>query len=243
MKELARIMRFDFLTAMGTPGTLMLMMLFTAVSILAGMFCFPLGSVYFEFTLAGALIAPLGRAAAKNGFNKLYGVLPVSRKNITRARFVYIFLVAFAAEVTTFLLTEISYAAKLYRLLPVTAPDIKAMLEQNFDKTQSYSLTVKVLVAAFIAITVLSAVFSMLSMIFGSENKGKIIAISVAILLFVSMGFVMLNEMDILPVFNFMGFFMKDISAAGIIICNISGAAVCLVCGEVTANRLALREL
>ena len=243
MKELARIMRFDLLTAAGTPGSMQLALFFSAVSILLGLFFFPLGCVYMVFSIPGMFILPLGSAAEKNGFNKLYGVLPVDRRNITRARFLYIFLVGFAAELTGLLLLAISYSARLYTVLPVTAPDLKEMLVQNFDKAQTLPLSLKAITGAFLVITVLGGVFSMLTMIFGSQNSGRIAAISVTALVVICSAFVFLNELDLVPVIDFKSSLTKDISAAGIIICNLIGLAVCLICGEITAKKLAVREL
>ena len=71
MKELARIMRFDLLTAAGTPGSMQLALFFSAVSILLGLFFFPLGCVYMVFSIPGMFILPLGSAAEKNGFKTI----------------------------------------------------------------------------------------------------------------------------------------------------------------------------
>ncbi|MDE6591454.1 MAG: ABC-2 transporter permease [Oscillospiraceae bacterium] len=95
MRKILKIMRFDYLTA--RPLAAGPAVIFAAICFSLSLFLAPMICSYITF---GAMIfvISLQSAADKSDFHKLYGTLPVQRSNITRARFLYIFLVHFAAE-------------------------------------------------------------------------------------------------------------------------------------------------
>ncbi|MDE7364709.1 MAG: ABC-2 transporter permease, partial [Ruminococcus sp.] len=115
MKEILKIMRFDFLTA--KPFALGIFIIGAVLFFTLSLLFSPIINAYISF-VAMIFVMPLQSVADKSNFNKLYGILPVKRSNITRARFLYIFLVIFASEIIEFILAVISRSLKLYRLLP-----------------------------------------------------------------------------------------------------------------------------
>ena len=131
MKDILRLMRFDFLTASAiskSSSEYIAGVFMIVIALAVPLFIFPHSSFMYIF-LAAPLIIPLQSYAEKSGFNKLYGILPVKRKSITRARFLYIFLTHFAMEIVSILILVISIYAKLYELLPIG----KAFMEGSED--------------------------------------------------------------------------------------------------------------
>ena len=94
MREILKIMRFDFLTA--RPLAIIPAATIAVIFFGLSLFFAPLICSYITL-VAMIFVIPLQAVAEKSGFHKLYGTLPVRRSNITRARFLYIFLVHFAA--------------------------------------------------------------------------------------------------------------------------------------------------
>lgn len=105
MKEILKIMRFDFLTA--KPFALVTFIISAVVFFVLSLILSPIINAYISF-MAMIFVIPLQSVADKSDFNKLYGILPVKRSNITRARFLYIFCVIFASEILEFVLAVIS---------------------------------------------------------------------------------------------------------------------------------------
>ncbi len=115
MKEITRLMRLDLLT--GAPITLKnylgTLLIFGALALLLAPF-FGLYTVFAPAILLGGIVK--GTDGSKTA--KLFGILPVHRKNITRARFLLIFAVYFVTELLLILTVWLSTRLMLIQYLP-----------------------------------------------------------------------------------------------------------------------------
>ena len=238
MKDILKIMRFDLLTA--KPLALAGFIVTAVMCFSLSLFFAPLINSYITF---GAMIfvIPLQSVADKSGFNKLYGVLPVKRGNITRARFLYIFLVHFICEVIEIAFALIAFTLKLNRLLPDDNAALREFIGDAFsDKVNCFTM----IVAVFLILCLLFAYMEMMGQIFGRENEMKIILITLAVLTVVLVAFFMLSERDIIPTFKLpeLPSTAEERIKLGIAL-NIVMFALCVIFGEITASKLAKREL
>ena len=238
MKELLKIMRFDFLTA--KPLALGVFIIAAVLFSLLSLFFSPVICAYITF---GALmfVIPLQNIADKSDFNKLYGILPVQRKNITRARFMYIFFVHFLSELFEVVMIVISMSLKLYRVLPNQNGEMMQMVRDSFSDT---SLVFVVGIGMFSLFCLMFGYVEMMGQIFGRENEMKIILITLGVLSVLAMGFLLLADHDIIPTFKLPNLptTLKGKVILSVII-NIVMFGLCLLFGEITARKLAKREL
>ncbi len=238
MKDILNIMRFDFLTAKPIAFGAMLctVLLFGILSMLFS----PIIASYITF-VSMIFVIPLQGIADKNGFNKLYGILPVNRKNITRARFLYIFLIHFVTELLELVLGCIARTAKLYLLLPNQEGATMQMVKESFEDT---SLALEMVFGMFIFLCLIFSFMEMMGQIFGRENEFKIIMITLGIIAAIAFVFTILSEHDIIPVVKLPSL---PESVSGILILggvsNVIIFGICLLFGEITAGTLAGREL
>lgn len=238
MKEILKIMRFDFLTAkpLALRGFIPAVVLFSLLSL----FYSPIISSYIT---VGAIVfvIPLQTVADKSGFNKLYGTLPVKRRNITRARFLYIFLVHFGAELLGLLIAVIAKSLKLYRVLPNQNSEMMQMVKGSFEDTK---LTLLMVIVIFTVFCLMFSYMEMMGQIHGRENEFKIIMITLGVLTVLLVGFLTLSDHDIIPTIHMPSLpdTVKGLLLLGAVL-NIVMFGICLIFGEITANKLAKREL
>lgn len=247
MKELGKIMLFDFRTVGGSQ-VIQFMSGFGVLIILAGLFIMPVAFLYITLMIPLLLISPLTAVADKSGFNKLYGTLPVNRKNIPRARFLYIFALCTAAEIIGGVLSVISVWAQLYRFLPETSHEFREMFEEAFTFKDGLPLMLRMTFVFSVGIMLILSVFTMVKMIHGSASAGMMGGIAVTVLLLLVLAFFVLNSLDIMPVIELKGLFrLKDpitaMSAVKWVIWHAVVFGICMLCGEHTAKKLAGREL
>ncbi|MBR0140655.1 MAG: hypothetical protein IJM19_00215 [Ruminococcus sp.] len=238
MKDIQKIMRLDFLTA--KPSAMPVFVFVVLLCFGMSLFFAPLLCAYIIFG-AMVFVIPLQGIADKNGFNKLYGMIPVRRKNITRARFLYIFLVHFITEIIEIILALISINLKLYRLLPNQDGEMLQMIEDSFNDNH---LTFTIIIGMFGFFCFCFSYMEMMGQIFGRENEMKILTISISVFVGFTVGFLQLSEHGIIPIFLLPS---MPSSISGKIILAVSGNVlnfiICTVFGEITANKLSKREL
>lgn len=238
MKEVLKVMKFDFLTA--KPLALRAYILLCAVCCALSLFFSPIISSYIFFA-AMIFVIPLQSVADRCGFNKLYGTLPVNRKNITRARFLYIFLVHFIAELIAGTVAIFSYFFKLYRILPNQEGTAVQFIKNSFYDTK---LVFVVAMCFFAFFGLMFSYMEMMGQLFGRENEMKIIVITLgalgALIILISQLF---NRGLIPPII------LPDIPesfggrALVALAVNVIMLGICMLFGEITAGRLAKREL
>ena len=238
MKDILNIMRFDFLTAkpLASGEMVFTVLLFGILSMLFS----PIIASYITFG-AMVFVIPLQSVADKSGFNKLYGTLPVKRRNITRARFLYIYLVHFLTELLELAIVCISKTAELYRLLPNQEGETMQFVKESFADTK---LTLLMVFGIFTVFCLLFSFMEMMGQIHGRENEFKIIMITIGIISLVVFVFEMLSEHDLIPVVSLPSL-PKSVYGTVImgIVSDIVMFGICLLFGEITANKLAVREL
>ncbi|MDE6594830.1 MAG: hypothetical protein K2K44_02325 [Oscillospiraceae bacterium] len=238
MKDILKIMRFDFLTA--KPLALRAFIVIAVLFSLLSLFFAPLICSYITFG-AMVFVIPLQAVADKSGFHKLYGTLPVRRKSIARARFLYIFLVHFAVEMLELVLAAAAMSLKLYRVLPNRNGEMMQMVKDSFGDTK---LTLLMVIGMFTVSCLIFSYMEMMGQICGRENEFKIIMITLGILTVLLVGFLILSDRGIIPAINVPS--LPD-TAQGVLLLgaalNIVMFGICLIFGEITANKLARREL
>lgn len=238
MKDILKIMRFDYLTARPFaigPAMIAAVILFALSLLFAPMIC--------SFITFGAMVfvIPLQTVADKSGFNKLYGTLPVRRGNITRARFLYIFLVHLAAELLELVLAVTAMSLKLYRALPNQNGEMMQLVKEIFEDTR---LMLLMIFGVFTVFCLLFSYMEMMGQIHGRENEFKIIMITVGVMTILYVVFFILSDRGIIPPIQLQSLpdtvpelLLLD-AALNIVMCGI-----CLIFGEITVKKLAKREL
>ncbi|MCH5204464.1 MAG: hypothetical protein J1F03_06930 [Oscillospiraceae bacterium] len=238
MKDILKVMRFDFLTA--KPLAFRGFIIVAVICFTLSLFFSPLITSYITFAVL-IFIIPLQSVADKSSFNKLYGILPVKRKNITRARFLYLFLAYFFAELLEAVLAVISFNLKMYKLLPNQDGEAVQLFKESFEDT---TLIYVMIIGVFAFICLMFSYMEMMAQIFGRENEMKIILITLGVLTAIAILLSVLNNYDMLPPIN-VPKLPEDIGGRTIVavIINVIMLGICLLFGEITASKLAKREL
>ncbi|MGN1137386.1 MAG: hypothetical protein ACI4SF_14350 [Oscillospiraceae bacterium] len=238
MKDILKIMRFDYFTAkpIAFGGMIFTILLFGSLGLLFS----PIICSYISI-IAVILVMPLQKTADKSGFNKLYGILPVDRKNITRGRFLYIFMVFFSFEVLELVLVAIANTLKLYRIFPNQNSELIQMAKDSFANTQFTMLMVFVMFAIFCLFT---SYMEMMGQIHGRESDFKTIVITIGVISVIAFAFVFLSEHDMLPLIKLPSL---PESVGGMLligaVLDLLMLAICMLFGEITARKLVKREL
>ena len=238
MKDILKIIKFDFLTGGSAAFTGLLFGI--AVIFLLSLFLAPMINGYISL-IAMLPVIPLQSTAEKNGFNKLYGILPVSRKNITRGRFIYISCVFLCSEILGIILALISKALKLYRFLPNQGSENLKVIENSFSDNE---LTFSLITGMAVFFIVVFTYMEMMGQIFGRENEIKIIVLTLGILSALLIAFFVLSDKGIIPTFKLPS--MPSSFTGRLILyvfLNIAAFALSVIFGEITASRIAKREL
>lgn len=238
MKDILKVMRFDFLTAkpVALVEIIFVVLLFGVLSLLFS----PIIASYITFGAAPFVISLQG-IADKSDFNKLYGILPVERKSITRARFIYIWLVSFTAELLELLIAVVSKTLKLYRFLPNQDSEMMISVKDSFADTK---LILLMIFGIFTLFCLLQSYMEMMGQIKGRENEFKIIMITIGVLALLTFAFTILSEHDMIPAISLPSL---PESTGGMLILgavfDIIMLGICILFGEITVNKLMKREL
>lgn len=238
MKDILKITRFDYITAkpIAFGGIILSVLIFGSLSL----FFSPMICSYISI-IALICIVPLQKTADKSDFNKLYGILPVDRKSITRGRFFYIYLVYIIAELFELALIAVSKALKLYRLIPNQNSELMLMTKDSFADTK---YTLFAVFGMFALFCLLAAYMEMMGQIHGRENDFKIIVITVGVITLIAFAAVFLIEHDMMPHINLPSL---PESVGGMLmlgaVIDMIMFLICLLFGEITAKKLAKREL
>ena len=238
MKDVLKVMRFDLLTA--SPAALPAFVFAGLLCFLLSLFISPIMNSYIALC-AMLFIIPLQKTADKCGFNKLYGIIPVKRKNITRARFFYLFTVFFLSELMSAVFEFIDLKLRLYRILPNQDTETVQMISDGYAEINNIIIMTAGMTMTF---CFLFSYMEMMGQIFGRENEMKIILISLAVLTALAVGFMALVSRSIIPPMNIKH--IPDTAGewfAAAVILNFAVFVMCIIFGEITANKLAKREL
>lgn len=239
MKDILKMMRFDFIGVRGvdksSAGNVFAAVFMIAAYGAAALFLSPMAA-FCLIGAAGALIVPL-QSAKKDDLGRLYGTLPVGRKNITRARFLYIFAVHAAVTVMSFVFAFTAVMLNFNRFVPKTNDALKILSEEYDPEELMEAVPVLIGFAAFSCLVF--AFMEMMGQIHGRENEMKILIILLGAVIVLIMGGVFVLTQLGSPEIK-----LPDMPLwAGITVTVIAVLGICLLFGEITAAKLAKREL
>lgn len=241
MKDILKMMRFDFISATGTAGTdngavNTIMLIFMLVLLLAGaLLVTPFFAFCFVFS-AGSFIVPL-QSAKNEDLGRLYGVLPVERKNITRARFLYIFLAHLVTGVLSFLLGFTSLTLDLHRFL-ATDSDVMKKFAEMFDP-EVFGNLIPIITGFIVFSCVTFAFMEMIGQIQGRQSEMKVLFI-----LIIAVCVIIVGGVFILGQLGYPEIKLPDLPWwLGYPLVAAGALGVCVLFGEITATKLAKREL
>ena len=241
MGDILKMIRFDFISVLTTGGgksnalvMIVLVLLFAALPLFISPFL-----SFYVITAAGALIVPL-QSAKKDDLGRLYGTLPVKYRNVIRARFIYIVLLHFAAELIALLTALIAVTLKLNRLLPQESDFIRENAEYfDISKLPEFA---PIFCGFALFFCLMFSFMEMMGQIFGRENEMKILLIALGALVAAVLGFSALTDAGIIPYMD-LSSFPKIGGTVLVVILHIVIIALSAVFGEITAARLSKREL
>lgn len=239
MKDILKMINFDFcnIKSFLAAGSVL-----TFVFVILGIFISPVICSYTTFIMAALVIVPLQNISNKTDFKKLYGIIPINRKNIVRARFLFIFLVFFITEIIESVFAFISYKLRLPLNMSVKYNETTEFLKDSFNDP---SFIIIAIVAIFVIVCLMFTFTEMVGQIFGRENEFKLILITLSVITILAVGFFWLSDHNIIPTIK-LNLNISKTTFSKIMIGIIVNAALLginLLFGEITANKLAKREL
>ncbi len=237
MKDILKVMRFDFLTSWAMFGKAVACIV--AFCLILGLFFSPIICVYLCF-FPMVLIVPLQAVAEKSGFRKLYGLLPVSRQSIPRGRFLLFFVLFLVSELTALAGGALSMSLRLFRFIPAGS-DLYEFVADSFDDKKTFFMT---LIGMHFAMFLIFSYMEMMGQIFGRENEMRIITITLGIVAALLVGFFVLSDNGVLPLIQFPS---APETIAGWAVLGIIAVVVMLgiaiLFGEITCRKVTCREL
>ena len=166
MKTLFNLMHLDFISIKNKslPAFIVGIILVTTISIVL----VPHAAAIMPF-LAMGFMSPMSITAEKNGYNRLYGILPVSRKQVVYARFAEAFILCLVAALIGIAIGSISVALGLYSHLIPGLDKIVLVIDTFISEglTPAYATSIFFLTACFSF-----AVLYFIDFIFGVEKEG-----------------------------------------------------------------------
>ena len=239
MKDILRIVRLDYITVRATvmPVVLMLSALCAGLSLLIAPMC----AAYIQLVVL-FYIVPLQNIGEKSGFHKLYGILPVKRKNITRGRFLFLAGSMLLSELEGLLIAIAARELQLYRFLPNQGSSEMQLIAETFSKDSF--LCFGTIAGLFAVLCISFSYMEMMGQIFGRENEMKIILITLGAVSALAVAFFELSNRGILPIIRIqdwnLSFAQKCLVSAGV---TLAALALNVLFGEITADKIAKREL
>ena len=106
MKQIINLMKLDFVTVKGK--SLLIYLIILAAVCVVGFFSVPILPMYIVL-FSGFALQPIFSTAEHSGFNKLYGILPIKRRDIVIARFVLCLIIMLIAAVVGIIACELLY--------------------------------------------------------------------------------------------------------------------------------------
>lgn len=238
MKEILKVMRFDFLSAWPSLGE-GLIWAFLLIGGLA-LALSPIIATYMTFIFL-AFLTRLHQGESKGGYNKLYGILPVKRRNITRGRFMYVFFLFFGGQLIEVVLAAISVKCRLYRLIPNQSSTLVQFVKDSFTDTV---LLAEMLIGMTLFMGLIFSYVEMMGQIKGRENEFRIIMITLGVLTVVLMAFFTLSDRGIIPAVKLPSL---PTTLGGMVLVGIGADLllflICVIFGEITGAKLEKREL
>lgn len=235
MKDILKTVRFDFITgAKLLPFCLTAAVICTLVAVLIT----PAAAALL-IPFAVCVFLPVQNIAARCGFNKLYGILPIPRSSITRAAFLEYIASALFAEIIAVLLQTVSKGIGVYHSVRTSLLDPSGFTAAQQTLEQSAVFVVMM----FAGISIFVCYMRMMSDLFGLENEAKILILSVFAALLIVVPLFVLRLKNVLPPASS---WMPDTAAgkaAAACAAHLVTFGLCALMCEVTVKKLATREL
>lgn len=241
MKDIVRMMHFDYVTAAGSVlGSAWKMLPALFVILLIELFLTPMAG-YLGMFLVLVFFLPLQSADDKEQLGKLYGILPVKRRNIARGRFLFMFLVAFIMEAVMILFAVLAVNLRLNDLISFQNTEFMQMAAATYD-TKSF-LAYGVIVGIFTVLCTGFLYMEMMGQIFGREKEMKIILITLGVITAIGFTLAIMSDHDLIPTINFDKEYSMTECIVIAVIVNAVVFALSLLFGEITAKVTSKREL
>ena len=238
MKDILKMMHFDFITA--KPLAMTMVISVWVLCLLISPVTSPLAIAWSSFATM-AFVIPLQMSGNNSGQGKLYGILPVARKTITRARFLYIYALYLATSIVQAVLMFIVKNAALYRLLPDQQSSTTQMIAAAFADTGMIFLG---LVGFFILCTLVFTYMEMMGQIFGRENDMRIILLTLGAVTVVAVAFFSLSSKGIIPMMKVPSLPVSEgVRAVLLLVVYAVMLVITVIFGEITAAVVSKREL
>jgi len=126
MKKYLDIMRIDFMTMNGEKNSMRTLMIMVFIGSIAGeLFLSPMFGFIGMIMVGGMTVPIVFSSHLKNGSEKIFGLLPVSRKQLVQARFIMFVALYIAMALIMYVFMEISLVVKIYAELTA---DMEKML-------------------------------------------------------------------------------------------------------------------
>lgn len=235
MRDILKMVQFDYITG---KNLLPLVVIAFAAGTAAALLITPvIAAVLIPFAVC--VFLPVQNIAARCGFNKFYGIVPIPRSTVTRAAFLEYTVSAFLGELTALLLHTIAKNAKLYLLIRqavtnITADDIVHVIRED---------SAAIVVILFAVICLLVCYMRMMSDIFGHENDAKILILTAFVLFVLAMPLLVLQNRHVLPPVK--DYLPQSAGGRTALVCAVHLVifGVCALMCEFTVKKLADREL
>lgn len=238
MRDIINLMKYDFYNI---QSQLKLFVIMSSFFIPLGFFLYPETSVYF-ILIAMIFVSPLHGMSEKYNFNKLYGLIPVKRKNIIRAKFLFIFIAHFFMEMISYSVIIIAINTKWYKLIVDTKTAFGKIANTSFKDDQLY-IGIIFATVIFASMCSIFIYVEMMGQIFGRKNELKITIITFFILTLLAIGLTKFVNPD------FTNFKMpstpktyESLIKFSMII-NLITLAISIFLSEITAAIISRREL
>lgn len=115
MKRIRDIIRADFITMNGAKNEMKSLAIICFVLITAGVvFASPMVGVYFPFVFSVFFVQIIFKNEMKYNCEKMYGVLPIERKDLVNARYLYCSILYFGGNLIFYLITLLSQKLQLF---------------------------------------------------------------------------------------------------------------------------------
>ena len=246
MKEIMKLIQFDFITSMN--GALPFFGGMLVISILMTVF----GMFHMVFSvfliLSSAMVFGPAQQLSQSAENRrIYGILPVGRKSVIRADFAESSVPLFVGLVLSLVFSFLSSFSKLYRILPEKLSYLGESLVENkkIDTATGFIWVRDVFILATVYIVIAISVLKMRSFIENHEHDIRNTLIFFTVTVAGLIGSIYLSlEKEIIPPYD-KWLFPSTVAGEwiwGICLC-LGAAAVCAVCCRIAELRTADQEI
>ncbi|MBO6231266.1 MAG: ABC-2 transporter permease [Ruminiclostridium sp.] len=116
MQTYLDIIRTDIIMMNGAKNSMRpLIILMLVLGAAVGLFIDPMGTYLCVLIAAAGFVPMIFQVQGKNNCEKLYSLLPISRKQLVTARFIFALIAYAAVSVIMFAIMKISFAAGVYK--------------------------------------------------------------------------------------------------------------------------------